>query len=73
MYDLEGMNVDDFHLLNQTGTFDRRDGVMDGEMHADMLDAMVRFVGDLSSCQFCCVSLEASLTHIIMHFASIFL
>jgi len=72
MYDLEGMNVDDFHLLNQTGTFDRRDGVMDGEMHADMLDAMVRFVGDLSSCQFCCVSLEASLTHIIMHFASIF-
>lgn len=43
MYDLEGMNVDDFHLLNQTGTYDRRDGVMDGEMHSDMLDAMVRF------------------------------
>jgi len=42
MYDLEGMSVDDFHLLNQTGTYDRRDGVMDGEMHADMLDAMVR-------------------------------
>lgn len=42
MYDLEGMTVDDFHLLNQTGTCDRRDGVMDGEMHADMLDAMVR-------------------------------
>jgi len=41
MYDLEGMGVDDFHLLNQTGTYDRRDGVMDGEMHADMLDAMV--------------------------------
>eukprot|EP00985_Skeletonema_marinoi_P007610 scaffold3350_cov78-Skeletonema_marinoi.AAC.1 len=41
MYDLEGMSVDDFHLLNQTGTYDRRDGVMDGEMHADMLDAMV--------------------------------
>lgn len=44
MYDLEGMGMDDFHLLNQTGTYDRRDGVMDGEMHADMLDAMVSFL-----------------------------
>lgn len=35
------MGVEDFHLLSQTGTYDRRDGVEDGEMHEEMLDAMV--------------------------------
>jgi myosin V len=63
MYDLEGMTMDDFHLLNQTGTYDRRDGVMDEEMHSDMLDAMVRFVGFIVS--FVLHLLEASVTHII--------
>ena len=42
MYGIEGMDVTDFRLLNQTGTYDRRDGVLDGDMHDDMLDAMVR-------------------------------
>ena len=32
----------DFRLLSETGTYDRRDGVRDEEMHLDMLDAMVR-------------------------------
>jgi myosin-5 len=34
----------DFRLLSETGTYDRRDGVRDEEMHLDMLDAMVRVV-----------------------------
>jgi len=38
---LEGMDAGDFRLLNGTGTYDRRDGVVDGEMHEEMLDAMV--------------------------------
>ncbi|KAL7521135.1 hypothetical protein ACHAWX_005834, partial [Stephanocyclus meneghinianus] len=38
---LEGMCVKDFKLLSETGTWDRRDGVQDGEMHDDMLDAML--------------------------------
>ena len=41
---LEGMSVKDFKLLSETGTWDRRDGVQDGEMHEDMLDAMVSMV-----------------------------
>ncbi|KAG7369553.1 myosin head motor domain containing protein [Nitzschia inconspicua] len=31
----------DFRLLSDTGTYDRRDGVRDEEMHLDMLDAMI--------------------------------
>jgi myosin V len=31
----------DFRLLSDTGTYERRDGVRDEEMHLDMLDAMV--------------------------------
>jgi myosin-5 len=38
---MEGMGVRDFKLLSETGTFDRRDGVKDGEMHVEMLEAMV--------------------------------
>lgn len=34
----------DFRLLSDTGTYDRRDGVRDEEMHLDMLDAMVRLL-----------------------------
>ncbi len=39
---LDGRSIRDFKLLNGTGTYDRRDGVIDGEMHSEMLDAMVR-------------------------------
>ena len=39
---LVGLGIDNFKLLNCTGgTIDRRDGVVDGEMHQGMLDAMV--------------------------------
>lgn len=38
----DGWNSRDFKLLNGTGMYDRRDGVVDGEMHSEMLDAMVR-------------------------------
>ena len=31
----------DFRLLSETGTYDRRDGVRDEDMHFEMLDAMV--------------------------------
>lgn len=34
--------LQDFKLLSQSGTFDRRDGVSDKQNHQDMLDAMVR-------------------------------
>lgn len=35
------MGMQDFKLLNMTGTYDRRDGVSDAENHQEMLDAMV--------------------------------
>lgn len=39
---LDGLGIDNFRLLNCTGgTIDRRDGVVDGDMHKEMLDAMV--------------------------------
>jgi len=39
---LDGLGVEHFKLLNCTGgTVERRDGVVDGEMHQEMLDAMV--------------------------------
>eukprot|EP00584_Thalassiosira_punctigera_P000378 CAMPEP_0172539274 /NCGR_PEP_ID=MMETSP1067-20121228/10496_1 /TAXON_ID=265564 ORGANISM="Thalassiosira punctigera, Strain Tpunct2005C2" /NCGR_SAMPLE_ID=MMETSP1067 /ASSEMBLY_ACC=CAM_ASM_000444 /LENGTH=2104 /DNA_ID=CAMNT_0013324925 /DNA_START=492 /DNA_END=6806 /DNA_ORIENTATION=- len=38
---LDRLGISDFRLLNGTGTSDRRDGVVDGEMHQEMLDAMV--------------------------------
>ena len=38
---LEDFSVEDFRLLSQTGTFDRRDGVSDEGNHVEMLDAMV--------------------------------
>lgn len=40
-FGLDDLNADDFRLLNGTGTYDRRDGVVDGDMHMEMLDAMV--------------------------------
>jgi myosin-5 len=41
---LNGKNLNSFKLLSQSGTFDRRDGVSDAENHAEMLDAMVRWM-----------------------------
>jgi myosin-5 len=38
------MRVQDFRLLCESGTYDRRDGVSDEENHQEMLDAMVSFV-----------------------------
>ncbi len=38
---LEDFSVEDFRLLSQTGTFDRRDGVSDKSNHMEMLEAMV--------------------------------
>jgi myosin heavy subunit len=41
---LEDFTVEDFRLLSQTGTYDRRDGVSDESNHVLMLEAMVRFM-----------------------------
>jgi myosin V len=41
-FHLGNMRVQDFRLLCQSGTYDRRDGVSDVENHQEMLDAMVR-------------------------------
>ena len=38
---LEDFSAEDFSLLSQTGTFDRRDGVSDADNHHLMLEAMV--------------------------------
>lgn len=38
----DGKRLQDFRLLSQSGTYDRRDGVRDEENHQEMLDAMVR-------------------------------
>ena len=42
---LEGKGADDFALLGGTGVTGRRDGVADGDMHREMLAAMVRDEG----------------------------
>jgi myosin-5 len=36
------MQLEDFRLVNQSGTYDRRDMVEDKDMHREMLEAMVR-------------------------------
>ena len=39
---LNGLGVGNFKLLNGSGgTVGRRDGVVDGDLHKEMLDAMV--------------------------------
>lgn len=40
-FHLGNMRVEDFRLLSESGTYDRRDGVSDEENHKEMLDAMV--------------------------------
>ena len=56
---LEQLGVQDFRLLNGTGgVYDRRDGVNDGLMHGEMLDAMVRIIYLLENCSIPRVSLQ---------------
>jgi myosin-5 len=38
---IEDLQFDDFRLLSESGTYDRRDGVSDEANHQEMLDAMV--------------------------------
>eukprot|EP00548_Thalassiothrix_antarctica_P007577 CAMPEP_0194150846 /NCGR_PEP_ID=MMETSP0152-20130528/45450_1 /TAXON_ID=1049557 /ORGANISM="Thalassiothrix antarctica, Strain L6-D1" /LENGTH=2046 /DNA_ID=CAMNT_0038854157 /DNA_START=234 /DNA_END=6374 /DNA_ORIENTATION=- len=38
---IDNLMHDDFHLLAQSATYDRRDGVNDEDMHQEMLDAMI--------------------------------
>jgi myosin-5 len=38
---VDKMTYDDFLLLAESGTYDRRDGVSDAANHQEMLDAMV--------------------------------
>ena len=40
-YFLGDMQLEDFALVNQSGTYDRRDMVSDVDMHVEMMDAMV--------------------------------
>lgn len=40
-YFLGDMQLEDFALVNQSGTYDRRDMVSDVDMHIEMMDAMV--------------------------------
>ena len=42
-YYLGDMELEDFGLVNQSGTYDRRDNVSDVDMHVEMMDAMVSF------------------------------
>lgn len=41
---VDNASFEDFRLLAQSGTYDRRDGVSDAANHQEMLDAMVRFL-----------------------------
>ncbi|KAL7538332.1 hypothetical protein ACHAWF_006065 [Thalassiosira exigua] len=41
------MGLSDFALTNQSGTYDRRDGVGDTDMHREMMDAMKTFRAEL--------------------------
>jgi myosin-5 len=38
---IDNMHFNDFRLLCESGTYDRRDGVSDAQNHQEMLDAMV--------------------------------
>jgi len=38
---IDNLMYEDFHLLAESGTYDRRDGVNDEDMHQEMLDAMI--------------------------------
>ena len=40
-YHLGDMELEDFALVNQSGTYDRRDMISDVDMHTDMMNAMV--------------------------------
>jgi myosin heavy subunit len=44
----------DFRMLSQSGTYDRRDGVSDVDNHKEMMDAMVST--QVESCLFRCIS-----------------
>ena len=48
-FKLDDMGVRDFALLSETGTYNRRDGVQDKEMHDEMLEAMVSDFVELRS------------------------
>ena len=39
-FHLEGYNLEDFHMTNQSGTYDRRDGVDDADTYEDLRKAM---------------------------------
>lgn len=41
-FHLGNMSMQDFRMLAESGTYDRRDGVSDVQNHQEMLDAMVR-------------------------------
>mmetsp|Transcript_41931 Transcript_41931/g.61332 ORF Transcript_41931/g.61332 Transcript_41931/m.61332 type:complete len:1524 (+) Transcript_41931:174-4745(+) len=45
------MGFRDFKLLNQTGTYDRRDGISDENNHQEMLDAMITIGFDPTTIQ----------------------
>ena len=42
-YYLGDMELEDFGLVNQSGTYDRRDNVSDVDMDVEIMDAMVSF------------------------------
>jgi len=46
---LADMTPGDFILLNFSNTYDRRDGVSDGENHLEMLDPMITIGIDVDS------------------------
>mmetsp|Transcript_28965 Transcript_28965/g.85681 ORF Transcript_28965/g.85681 Transcript_28965/m.85681 type:complete len:2131 (-) Transcript_28965:89-6481(-) len=41
LFHIGGRELEDFRLLNQTATYDRRDGISDEANHQEMLDAMI--------------------------------
>lgn len=51
-FNIHNMRVEDFRLLAESGTYDRRDGVSDEANHQEMLDAMVRFESSNSNGHF---------------------
>ena len=59
-FGIANSSYDDFRLLSESGTYDRRDGVSDVDNHQEMLDAMVSFLLNGSGWfrYFCCWNIQ---------------
>jgi myosin-5 len=59
-YHLGDMELEDFALVNQSGTYDRRDMISDVDMHTDMMNAMVSYDWAIVYLQLSCTAIDVT-------------